>query len=132
MALAYAAVQQMMRETSGGTCNPAVSLAKIIWKEFTLEVDPANDHSQWTYEYATGVMLGPIAGAMMAGALHNVKNYSANLMLGKIKKDGEKKPDDAQSVFAPNEESFRSEALSASASATTPRRDTLNGIPDRP
>lgn len=67
----------MFRETSGGYANPAVSLATIIWQEFTLNMDRENDFSQWTYEYAASFTIGPIAGALLAGALSNMMQYWA-------------------------------------------------------
>ena len=71
----------MFRETSGGFANPAVALATIIWQEFTLEVDPNNDFSQWAYEYASSFFLGPLCGGLLAGVLSNLMTHNAQEML---------------------------------------------------
>ena len=70
----------MFREVSGGIANPAVALAKIIWQEFTLNVDNESDNSQWTYEYALSFIVGPFCGAYLAGIVFNVLNYNAKLI----------------------------------------------------
>ena len=62
----------MLREVSGGTVNPALAMAIIIWQEFTLPVDRFNSNSQWTYEYAASFFIGPFAGALLAGACYNI------------------------------------------------------------
>jgi glycerol uptake facilitator-like aquaporin len=77
MAVSYAAVKRMFRETSGGVANPSVALATIIWQEFTLPVDQENEHSQWTYEYATSFAIGPMAGALLAAILYNIMSHHA-------------------------------------------------------
>lgn len=75
MAVSYASVKRMFRETSGGLANPSMALAIIVWQEFTLPVDLDNEHSQWTYEYATSFSIGPMAGALLAGVCYNVMRH---------------------------------------------------------
>ena len=86
MAASLAAVHRMFRETSGGTVNPAIALATIIWQEFTLNVDNENNNSQWTYEYALSFIVGPFCGAFLAGVVFNMMNYNAVLIKDYIPK----------------------------------------------
>lgn len=87
MAVGLATVQLMFRETSGGIVNPAVVLGKIVWQEFTLDVDAENDNSQWTYEYATSFSIGPLVGAMLGGTVFNLMRYQANVLNNHSNKD---------------------------------------------
>jgi len=80
MAVSYASVKRMFRETSGGLANPSMALAIIVWQEFTLPVDLDNEHSQWTYEYATSFSIGPMAGALLAGVCYNVMRHQSDLI----------------------------------------------------
>ena len=86
MAISLGAVNKIFRESSGGIANPAVAISIIIWQEFTLSVDRYNDHSQWTYEYATSFIIGPIAGAFMAGVCYNMQQHWIQTMRN-FKKD---------------------------------------------
>ena len=45
IAAGLAAVQRIFREISGGVANPSVTLAQIVWQEFTLAVDRENENS---------------------------------------------------------------------------------------
>ena len=64
----------MFREVSGGVCNPAIALAKIIWQSFTLEFEHGNDTSSqyWSKEYMISFFIGPIVGALAAGVSANI------------------------------------------------------------
>ena len=65
-------VQDFLGEVSGGICNPAIASALIIWQEVTIALDQEKALSYWTYEYAASYLVGPIAGATLAGIVANV------------------------------------------------------------
>jgi len=65
----------MFRELSGGFSNPAVTFAKIIWQEFSLNMDLDADNSPWSYTYATSFIIGPFCGSVLAGVFYNILDF---------------------------------------------------------
>ena len=78
--VALTIVNEMLSDVSGGVVNPAIASALMIWQEFTISLDPINSVSLWTYEYATGYLIGPFVGAMLAGVIANTIQVQKDTM----------------------------------------------------
>lgn len=93
-----------------------------------MNVDSENNNSQWTYEYAASFFIGPISGAMLAGATYNLLRHNAEKMDSYVK-PGAKPIDDSNSLVTDPDlsQSYRSNDDSIRPqSATAPSRQTAS------
>ena len=105
MGVAFAAVQRMFREVSGGLANPAIAFGTIIWEEFTLRYDPLTTESPWTYELAASYFVGPFCGAILAGVCHNLLKSAAEMVKNYVPPN---KQEETQSITTDPDISYRS------------------------